>query len=91
MCPTEPIEATEAYRTLQKAMLQPAPRTVYFTYTDTKGVMSQRHVEPYEIKGDTLFAWCLTRDALRRFLITEIQDITLGAPFAPRQKIVVPC
>ena len=84
------IESTETYRKIQTSLVQMVPLTLRFTYEDSKGEVTQRHVEPYEIKGDRLFAHCLDRDSIRQFKIEKMEGVIHGEKFRPRHAIVVP-
>lgn len=54
-------------------------------YIDKKGVRSSRTVEPYEIKGGKLYAYCLNKDSIRAFIITSINSVKpTGNIFTPR-------
>ena len=45
---------------------------VYITYTDRKGVGSERNVAPLEIRGDKFFAWDIVKDGLRMFNLDSV-------------------
>jgi predicted DNA-binding transcriptional regulator YafY len=43
-------------------------------YTDLKDQASIRNVEPYEIRGDKLWAYCRKRKSIRQFDLNRIQQ-----------------
>ena len=58
---------------------------IEISYVDKKGNRSERVVEPYEIKQGRLFAYCLTKDAIRGFTLSALSKITvLEDNFNPR-------
>lgn len=84
------VENTEAFQKIQAAMIPLIPLTIRFNYTAADGRVSERHVEPYEIKGETLFAHCLDRDAIRQFKIDRMVNVIHGDKFKPRHALKVP-
>lgn len=55
-------------------------KVVEIKYVDSKGKESVRTVEPYEIKASkeggkdpSLFAWCLTKDNIRQFKLSQMR------------------
>ncbi|RXT06328.1 WYL domain-containing protein [Ammoniphilus sp. CFH 90114] len=44
-------------------------------YLDRQGRITQRQILPYSITGDQMKAYCLTRRAIRSFLINHILSI----------------
>jgi len=50
-----------------------AERTVRITYTDVKGDTSVRNVEPYEIRGNKLWAYCRKKKGIRQFDMNKIE------------------
>lgn len=73
-----------------QCMIPNPPRTVHIEYIDSKGERKNRHVEPYEIRGDTLFAFCRADGHIKQFKISRIQKATPGEIFKPTQAIVTP-
>lgn len=54
-------------------------------YKDSKGSVSTREVEPYEIKDGSMYAYCLSKNALRKFKLSNILLVkTRGEKFIPR-------
>lgn len=84
------VEDTKEFRKIQAAMVPMIPLTIHFGYTAADGTASERHVEPYEIKGETLFAHCLDRDAIRQFKISQMTNVIHGEKFSPRHAMRVP-
>lgn len=76
--------AREAYQACQRAMIALAPKLVEFTYVDSTGDASARRAEPYELKDGKLFAWCLTRNAIRQFKLESMTEVRVGESFKPR-------
>ena len=48
--------------------------TVNIRYTDKKGDITHRETEPYEIKDGKYYGYCLSRRAIRAFLLTNISS-----------------
>lgn len=46
--------------------------TVRISYTDKKGEATTRNVEPYEIRGNTLWAYCRKKKGIRQFDMSRI-------------------
>lgn len=58
---------------------------ISISYVDKKGNRSERKVEPYEIKGGKLYAYCLEKNSIRAFIITAISSpVATGEKFTPR-------
>lgn len=49
-------------------------RLLQITYIDAKNQPTIRTVEPYEIKNGSLFAYCITKNAIRQFKLDKIQS-----------------
>ena len=47
------------------------------TYKDSKGDVSKRNVEAYEIKNNHLWAYCRKRRSIRQFKLGNISHITV--------------
>ena len=47
------------------------------TYKDSKGDVSKRNVEPYEIKNNHLWAYCRKRRNIRQFKLGNISHVTI--------------
>lgn len=55
------------------------------SYVDSKSKPSVRTIEPYEIKEGKLYGFCLTKNGIRAFKLTNIQTAEfLTRTFAPR-------
>ncbi len=55
------------------------------SYVDSKGVASVRMVEPYELRDNSLFAFCRKANSIRRFNLPQItQAQVTEIPFIPR-------
>ena len=67
----------------QKTLLQ-------ISYTDAEGNSTIRIVEPYEIRGDSLFAFCHARNEIRRFKMYNISGaVVLRQKFNPQWEILI--
>jgi predicted DNA-binding transcriptional regulator YafY len=65
-------------------------RTVALRYRDTSGDLSERVVEPYEIKGGKLFAYCQSRAGIRAFKVENILAAVLtDTSFEPKFPIKI--
>lgn len=84
------VKATEAYRAIQNAMVQAAPKMVRFGYEKSDGSVSQRTVEPYEIRDGKLFAFDTKAEATRQFKIDKMTNVAVDECFRPRYPIIVP-
>lgn len=47
-------------------------RVIAIRYRDKSHEISERLIEPYEIKNGKLFAFCLTRNGMRAFILNNI-------------------
>lgn len=74
---------------INRAMSQMIPRTLRFRYMAADGSISDRDVEPYELRDQTLFAFCTDRQALRQFKLERMSELEIGVKFTPRQAIVI--
>lgn len=65
-------------------------QTVRIHYTDSAGKASERTVEPYEIKGDALYAHCLSGNGIRAFKLNGISSaVHTHERFEPRFDIKI--
>ena len=77
-------------------MVPVPPKTVHFRYTKDDGTVTERHVEPYEIKrmGEKgrlqLVCHDVEKDQIRRFWLDSMDNVTAGEAFAPRMNITTP-
>ena len=85
-----PIDETKEYRQIVKAILPAVPLTIRFEYVDRDGNITDRHVEPYEIKGDRLWAHCLEHGEIRQFKIESMSNVIHDEKFEPRHAVKVP-
>ena len=84
--------AAEARNIIATCMAQHSPTTVRFMYQAAIDVdANQREVEPYEIKGDTLFAVDCVKQEIRQFKLAKMTDCVPGEVFTPSRAVVVPC
>lgn len=60
-------------KTIQKAAKN--NKVLRIQYTDRKDDDSIRNVEPYEIRGDHLFAYCRKRKGIRRFDMNKMNSV----------------
>lgn len=59
--------------------------TVNITYTDSKGNLSTREVEPYEVRGNSFFGYCLNKNSIRRFDFDKVRSAEItNNKFIPR-------
>ena len=62
-----------------------ARRTVRLWYVSSKGEVSIRETEPYEIKEGKYWGYCLERGSIRQFALDSIRDaIITDNTFSPR-------
>lgn len=47
-------------------------KTVMISYKDTKGNVSERETEPYEVKEGKYYGFCLMRNQIRAFSLHNI-------------------
>ena len=60
------------------------------TYKSPKKGVSERTVEPYEIKDGALFAYDIAKNAIRRFTLSNIISAkATEADFSPRWPILI--
>ncbi|AKL94178.1 transcriptional regulator DeoR family [Clostridium aceticum] len=65
-------------------------REVTFLYTDSKGIKTNRSIEPYSLvfKGQQwyLYGWCLKREAFRLFKLSRMKNIEISLKvFTPKE------
>lgn len=61
---------------------------VFIKYKDKKGDITTRYVEPYEIKGNDLWAYDPVKDSIRRFKVKNIKSVkTTNKIYEPRWEI----
>lgn len=49
-------------------------RVLRVRYTDKQGRPSERNIEPYEIRGERLWAYCRKRKGIRQFDMNKIEN-----------------
>jgi predicted DNA-binding transcriptional regulator YafY len=60
-------------------------RLLNISYVDAKGVASVRMVEPYELRENSLFAFCRKANNIRRFNLSQITQAQItDVPFIPK-------
>jgi predicted DNA-binding transcriptional regulator YafY len=65
-------------------------RLLRISYVDAKGVESLRSVEPYEIKENSLYAFCHKANAIRRFNLNQIiQAQPTRTKFIPKYTVLI--
>jgi predicted DNA-binding transcriptional regulator YafY len=65
-------------------------RVIALRYRDKSFEVSERLVEPYEIKQGKLFAHCLTKNGMRAFILDNILAAAgTNTEFVPRFPVVV--
>ncbi|WP_425455771.1 WYL domain-containing protein [Arthrobacter crusticola] len=71
-----------------------AQRTVLITAAESDGSVETREIEPYSLRPgkqgaeQRLFGWCMTRNAIRSWSISNIQKSEpTGNDFSPRWPI----
>lgn len=65
-------------------------RLLTITYIDSKGQVSSRTVEPYEVKDGKLYAFCHKAQNIRAFKLDHIQQAVLEAhTYQPRFPILM--
>ena len=75
----------EKESTIRNAIAQATERQVLLEirYIDKHGNETVRLVRPDSVKGTVLFAYCMSRQAERVFVISRIQEIKLTDKLAP--------
>lgn len=64
--------------------------TVEITYISSKGVTTKRVTEPYEIRGNMYFGYCLMRNSIRQFNIDNITHAKeMQQTFKPRWPVQI--
>ncbi len=65
-------------------------RTIMINYSDSNGVPSVREVEPYELTGNSLFAYCVTKGGIRNFKLDGISSAeTTNKTFVPKWEMKI--
>lgn len=63
---------------------------VEISYIDSKGVLSMRRTEPYEIKGDSYYGYCLDKGGIRAFKLSNIKNaIEVPTRYNPRWAVKI--
>lgn len=58
------------------------------SYIDKKKIHTTRTVEPYEIKGGKLWAYCVAKNGIRQFDVNQIiQAVVTEKTFEPRYPV----
>lgn len=85
--PTEQHPSEVMDRIIQGAA---SKNTVTIRYRDGKNEISERTVEPYEIKNGKLYAYCLSKEGIRAFNTVNITAaLSTGEAFEPRFPILI--
>lgn len=80
--------AVDIYSLIQQAAKN--TRLLNITYVDSKGKVTSRVVEPYEIKEGKLYAYCQSRHGIRTFKLQSIHNaIVEPHTFTPRFPIYI--
>lgn len=65
-------------------------RTMILMYRDSKGSISQREIEPYEIKNEGIYGYCYIKDSIRFFKLANILDTKVtNKTFIPRWPMLI--
>jgi predicted DNA-binding transcriptional regulator YafY len=65
-------------------------RTVSIRYRDSSGDLSERVIEPYEIKNGKLFGYCQSRAGIRAFKTENIlAAVATNTAFEPKYPIKI--
>lgn len=65
-------------------------KTVIISYKDTKGNVSERETEPYEVKEGKYYGYCLSKNSIRAFNLSSILNArTTERIFLPRWEIKI--
>ena len=60
-------------------------KEVRIRYRDDKDKISERSIEPYEMKNGKLFGYCINKGGIRAFKTTGIEvAVVTDKPFKPR-------
>jgi predicted DNA-binding transcriptional regulator YafY len=60
----------EVLRVIQEGAAK--KKRITFNYSDNNGKLTVRTVEPYEIKGILLYAYCIERQGIRGFKLSQM-------------------
>lgn len=65
--------------------------TVMLSYIDKEGVITEREVEPYEMKDGKLWAYCMVKQSIRQFDFGNIVNaVGTTRNFNPRWPVKIP-
>ena len=65
-------------------------KTVVITYKDTKGNVSERETEPYEVRGDKYWGYCKDKGNIRQFSLANVTGSRITAnTYAPRWEVKI--
>lgn len=65
-------------------------KTVTISYKNVKGVLSERETEPYEVKGDKYWGYCLDKGGIRQFSLPNILEAKItNNKYSPRWDVKI--
>jgi predicted DNA-binding transcriptional regulator YafY len=65
-------------------------KTVIIKYRDSKGVVTERETEPYEVRGNMYWGYALDKNAIRQFNMLNILGATITSrTYAPRWPVKI--
>lgn len=65
-------------------------KTVVITYRDSKGNVSERETEPYDIKGDKYWGYCKSKSNIRQFSLLSVSAARVTAnTYIPRWEVKI--
>lgn len=65
-------------------------KVVKIKYMDSKGIVTERETEPYEIKGDMYWGYCLNKGGIRQFHAKNILEATVtNKSYSPRWPVKI--
>lgn len=87
---SEPVNGMASLNIVRQAMTE--KKLLSFSYRDSKGVMTQRTVEPYKLSQKNgfivLYGYCIEKEGIRSFNFISMSDLSLQAySFEPRWEI----
>jgi len=65
-------------------------KIVEITYKDSKGITTNRVTEPYEIKDNSYYGFCILKNSIRKFKLSNISSAKiLDENYEPRWPIKI--
>lgn len=66
-------------------------KLVEITYQDSKGLVTNRETEPYEIRDNSYYGFCILKNSIRKFKLSNILSAKmLDNEYRPKWSVKIP-